>query len=104
MLHLCGDPAAALTRRKPAIRDFYDLFHAVKTMKFDVLDGQFLELVRSKLVIPDNDPVDVSPPRKELLKAQMGVELRSVLRQLDYEQFNLDESFEMVKAIAEKLS
>ncbi len=95
---------AALTRRQPAIRDFYDMFHAVKTLKFDVFEEQFLKLVAKKLKVPDNDPVDVSPQRKELLKVQMGVELRSVLRQKDYERFDLDESFEIVGSIAGKLS
>lgn len=94
---------AALTRRKPAIRDFYDIFHAVKTLKLDVFEEQFLKLVRKKLKVPDNDPVDISPERKELLRSQMGVELQSVLRQKDYDRFDLDESFEIVSTIAGKL-
>lgn len=94
---------AALTRRSPAIRDFYDIFHAVKTLKFDVFEKQFLKLVGKKLMVPDNDPVDVSPHKKDILKSQMGVELRSVLRQKGYDRFDLDESFEIVSTIANKL-
>jgi len=94
---------AALTRRKPAIRDFYDIFHAVKTLKLDVFEEQFLKLVGKKLKVPGNDPVDVSPRRKELLKSQTGVELRTVLRESDYESFNLDEAFEIAIAVAGRL-
>ncbi|OGQ46421.1 MAG: hypothetical protein A3H42_00055, partial [Deltaproteobacteria bacterium RIFCSPLOWO2_02_FULL_46_8] len=70
---------AALTRRTPAIRDFFDIFHAVKTLKLDVFEDQFLKLVSKKLKVPDNGPVDVSSPKKKLLNTQMEVELRSVL-------------------------
>lgn len=94
---------AAMTRRTPAIRDFYDIFHVVKMLKFDVFEEHFLKLVSKKLKVPGNDPVDVSPQRKELLKAQVEVELRSVLREDDYDRFNLDESFEIVSTIAGKL-
>jgi len=94
---------AALTRRTPAIRDFFDIFHAVKQLKLDVFEDQFLALVTKKLAVPDNSPIDLSPQRKELLKAQMGVELRDVLRQSDYDNFNLDEAFGIAVSVAERL-
>lgn len=43
---------AALSRKKPAICDFYDIFHVVKTLKFDVFEKQFLKLVDKKLTVP----------------------------------------------------
>lgn len=94
---------AALTRKEPAIRDFYDIFHAVKQLKLEVVGDQFLALVTKKLAVPDNLPIDLSPQRKELLKTQMGVELRDVLRPSDYDTFNLDEVFGIIVAVAEKL-
>jgi len=72
-------------------------------LKFDVFEKQFLKLVGKKLMIPDNDPADVSLQKKELLKSQMEVELQSVLRQKGYDQFDLEESFKIVSTIANKL-
>ncbi len=94
---------AALTRRKPAIRDFFDIFHAVKQLKLNVFEDQFLALVTKKLAVPDNSPIDLSSQRKDILKAQMGMELRTVLRENDYDNFNLDEAFGLAVSIAERL-
>lgn len=94
---------AALTRREPAIRDFYDVLHGVKQLKLDMFETRFLALVMKKLSVPDNSPVDLSPQRKEALKAQLDVELRNVLRQSDYDAFSLDEAFAIVVAVAERL-
>jgi len=43
---------AALTRREPAIRDFFDLFHVVHKMHMDFHDPDFIHMVRMKLAIP----------------------------------------------------
>lgn len=51
---------AALSRRDVAIRDFYDIDHAVRQLDFRV-DDAVLDLVRQKLAVPGNEPVDVSP-------------------------------------------
>lgn len=65
--------------------------------------------VRSKAAKPLKPIVDMIPrvfPKirvKESLKAQMGVELRDVLRQRDYDAFSLDEAFAIVVAVAERL-
>jgi hypothetical protein len=81
---------AALTRREPAIRDFFDIDSAVGRGLFDPLDREFLGLVERKLAAPAGDPVDTSDGRVAVLRAQIEAQLRPVLRAADYERFELD--------------
>jgi len=94
---------AALTRREPAIRDFFDLFFATRKMKLDFQDTGFLDMVKAKIEVPGNDPVDVSTERKQKLDRQLEGQLRPVLRPLDFAGFNLDDAFELVGRIAQAL-
>ena len=95
---------AALTRRRePAIRDFFDLFHASRELGLDLLKPEFIEMVIAKLKVPGNEPVDVSPERKEDLSRQLEGQLRPVLRPDDFEKFNLNDAFQLVCDIAEAL-
>jgi predicted nucleotidyltransferase component of viral defense system len=91
---------AALTRRDPAVRDFFDLEHAFRQGRIDVQDAALLTLLRQKLSIPGNDPVDVSREKRDLLRAQQVARLRPVLRHDDYDRFDVDQAFDRVAAIA----
>jgi hypothetical protein len=71
---------AALTRKEPAIRDLFDLFHAVRKMHLDLDDHDFLIMVREKLEIPGNTPVDISLAYKRELNRQLEGQLEPVLR------------------------
>lgn len=93
---------AALSRRDVAIRDFYDIDHAVRHRGFGV-DDAVLTLVRQKLAVPGNDPVDVSPRRLISLRQQLEAELRPVLRDPDFAEFDLDRAFARVARVAETL-
>ena len=95
---------AALTRKEPAIRDFFDLFYAVHKMRLKLHDREFLDMVRRKLEVPSNDPVDVSKKRKRELDRQLDGQLKPVLRPADFVWFNLDEAFEIVRSVAEAVS
>ena len=90
---------AALTRRNPAIRDFFDLFHAVHKMHMNFHDSDFINMVRMKLAIPGNFPIDISSERKRELDRQMEAQLKPVLRPQDFLEFNLDEAFELACSI-----
>ena len=90
---------AALTRKEPAIRDFFDLFYAVHKMGLKLHDREFLDMVRRKLEVPGNDPVDVSKERKRELDRQLDGQLKPVLRPADFVWFNLNEAFEIVCSI-----
>jgi len=94
---------AALTRREVAIRDFYDLDYAVRKLGLKPQNAELVALVRQKMAIPGNDAVDVGPHRLADLRRQMETRLRPVLRQRDYEEFDLDRAFTVVTAMARLL-
>ena len=95
---------AVLTRRKPANRDLFDLFHAVRTMKLDLEAPDFLIMVKKKLNVPDNNPVDISLEYKQELGRQLEGQLRPVLRPADFDSFNMDEAFALISRIAAAVS
>ncbi|MDI6616065.1 MAG: hypothetical protein QME27_05065, partial [Syntrophaceae bacterium] len=95
---------AALTRREPAIRDFFDLFHAVIRKELTYRDPDFVNMVREKILIPGNDPIDISPERRRELDRQRIGQLRPVLRPSDFAWFDLNEAFNMVCTMAKAIS
>jgi hypothetical protein len=94
---------AALTRREPAIRDFFDLDHAFKLGNVDMADLALLELLSQKLSIPGNEKIDVSPEKLERLREQLTSQLRPVLRREGYSSFELDRAFSRVAEVASRL-
>lgn len=95
---------AALTRREPAIRDFFDLFHAVNKKGLNTHDPEFINMVRTKILVPGNDSVDVSTERRLELERQLKAQLKPVLRPKDFAWFNPDEAFDLVLGMAEAIS
>lgn len=91
---------AALSRRDPAIRDFYDIDHAIRLRGFRATERSFLKLVGEKLKWTA-DPVDVSPRRFDALRAQVETELRPVLRSGDLAAFEFERALTAVTAVAE---
>jgi predicted nucleotidyltransferase component of viral defense system len=91
---------AALSRREPAIRDFFDIDYAVRKGGFRPDEVGFIDLVRQKLAIPGNDPVDISERRLDALRRQVEPELRPVLRDRDFAEFDLDRAFEIGGRVA----
>ncbi|MCY2927985.1 MAG: nucleotidyl transferase AbiEii/AbiGii toxin family protein [Planctomycetota bacterium] len=91
---------AALTRREVAIRDFYDIAHVVKNLGVRPLDDDFLEMIRQKLAVPGNEAINVSQDRLSQLRAQLDGRLKPVLRRKDFEGFDLDGTFTVVRQIA----
>jgi len=95
---------AALSRRDVAIRDFYDVDHAVRRMGFPVLESGFVALVGKKLRMPGNGPVDVSTARLAQLRPQLDAQLKPVLRAADFAEFDLDRAIGTVAEVAVALS
>jgi len=93
-----------MTRKDPAIRDFFDLFHAVREIGLDLQDPDFFRMVRAKLEVPGNALVDVSEERKRELYRQLEGQLKPVLRPADFVKFNFDEAFELVCSMAKAVS
>jgi len=95
---------AALTRREPAVRDFYDLDYAVQTKHLQPEEDDFVALVRQKLAMPGNEEIDVGEMRREQLIRQLEAQLRPVLRPADFETFDFDRAFAHVVALADRVS
>jgi hypothetical protein len=91
---------AALSRRDPAIRDFFDLDHAFAVGIVSASDEMLMRLLSDKLAIPANEPVDVSAARLVRLRAQVETDLRPVIREEDFRRFNLDRAFQRVADLA----
>ena len=88
---------AALTRREPAIRDFFDIDHAVQRALFDHRDQAVLDLVAAKLSVAGNEPVDLSEAKIAILRGQLEAQLRPVLRAKDYAAFDLQRVISVLK-------
>ena len=91
---------AALSRREPAIRDFYDVDHAAHRRGFAWDEPRFLALVREKLDVPGNPAVEVTPARLAALRSQRETALKPVLRAADLGAFDLDRAFGTVSTVA----
>jgi hypothetical protein len=91
---------AALSRREAAIRDFFDIDYAIRRLGLRPRDTAFIRLIRSKLDVPGNDPVDISGDRLKALRLQLEPRLKPVLRAKNFAEFDLDRAFEIVVAVA----
>jgi hypothetical protein len=89
-----------LSRREAAIRDFFDIDYAVQRLNLHVQDAAFIQLIRHKLDIPGNDPVDVSGERLKALRQQVAPRLKPVLRAKEFAEFDLDRAFRTVATVA----
>ena len=94
---------AAMTRRDPAIRDYYDIDYAVRSGKLDPSEDTLLELLGHKLAVPGNAQINVSNERFAALQRQIESQLKPVLRSGGTEEFDLSRAFEIVAQIAARL-
>ena len=94
---------AALSRQDVAIRDFFDIDHAVRVAALDVADPELLRLLRSKLAVDGTGAVNVSPERLDDLRQQVDAQLRPVLRPREFDLFDVDRAFGIVRRVARAL-
>ncbi|TAM48482.1 MAG: hypothetical protein EPN53_09960 [Acidobacteria bacterium] len=94
---------AALTRRDPAIRDFFDVDYAARVLGRDLGEPALIELTRAKLAVPGNGPIDLSAERFADLRSQVAARLRPVLRPTDFAAFDLDRALTIVSTMAAKI-
>lgn len=94
---------AALCRRDPAIRDFFDVDHAVQYGGFDPLASDSMDLLRIKLSVPRAGAVNITRERLVQLERQVEPELRPFLRPPAFAQFDLARAFETVCTVATEL-
>ncbi len=91
---------AALCRREPAIRDFFDVEFALRSGTLKVDEPSFRNLVGRKVRAPGTEPPDLSPARIEQLRRQVETQLRPVLRATDLKAFDLDGVLAAVRGLA----
>jgi predicted nucleotidyltransferase component of viral defense system len=94
---------AALTRREPAIRDFYDIDYAVRKLALAPEAPEMISLIRYKLAIPGSVAIDVSDQRLSALRKQIQPQLQPVLRDIDFSEFDLDRAFALVTKVAVRI-
>ncbi len=94
---------AALCRRNPAIRDFFDLDFAAINSCLNMSDTALIELVRKKIAIPGNDPLNLSDERRSELEKQVESQLRPVLRSRDFARFDLGRIWAELVRLADRL-
>lgn len=94
---------AALSRKEPAIRDLFDLFHAVTKMKLDLDDHEFLVMVKKKLDVAGNTPIDISLAYDQKLGRQVESQLKPVLRAADFDRFNMNGALELIRRVADRV-
>ncbi len=95
---------AALSRRDVAIRDFFDLDYAARHLPVDFASPSFVEMVRRKLAIPDNPPVDIGAERMTALRRQVEPKLKTVLREKEFRDFVLDRAIALVVEMAARVA
>jgi predicted nucleotidyltransferase component of viral defense system len=95
---------AALTRRDPAIRDFFDIDYAVRQRGFDVAAPELQVLLRRKLQVAGTGAADVSSSRLTALRLQAESHLRPVLRPEDFGEFDVNRAFATVARLAAALA
>jgi predicted nucleotidyltransferase component of viral defense system len=83
---------AALTRKTPAIRDFFDIWYVKNNSNFDFEEQEFKKILKIKLEEVD---FDYSLEQNfELLKKQIQTDLKPVLNE-NYD-FNFDEIYNFI--------
>ena len=92
---------AALSRVKPAIRDIFDIHYAVKNHLIDIKD--MTPMIKHKLNIL-NRTIDLCSERKEEFLSQLQTDLKPVLRQKDFEEFDFEQAWKWLKNLEKEIS
>jgi len=93
---------AALTRKKLAIRDFYDLHHARSLNLLDFSTKYFLETLKLKLSLPNLMIHDFSKQQIDSLEKKIETELLPTLSNNFQSSFDLKETISWLVAYKEK--
>lgn len=80
---------AALCRPLPAIRDYYDISHALNNKILKITDD-FIAAVKEKIQLQIKTFEKVNSEKLTILRQQVQTELLPTLKMVDYEKFDLD--------------
>ncbi len=100
---------AAFSREKSAIRDIFDIHYALKNCSAEKFHSftinklsPMVKMVKCKMKV-SNQQIDLSEKRKEEFLSQLQTELRPVLRQKDFEEFNFEQVWKWLKTLEKKI-
>lgn len=93
---------AALTRKKLAIRDFYDLDYAIKNNILDIDKPEFINLLKAKLQMPNSKCTMFDDDKLKVLKTKVFVELMPTLNLNQTISFDLDLIIYKLNALVKK--
>ena len=94
----------ALTRREPAIRDYFDIDYAVTHLGLNPGEEDLISLVRKKLAVPGNELRELNADWLKALQLQLEPQLKPVLRNADYKKFDLSRAIGFVEEMKTKTS
>ena len=95
---------AALCRREPAVRDFFDLDYALRTRRLNLSDPALIALVELKLDAPGTVPGDLTEKKRAELERQVETDLQPVLRTRDIERFDLNRVWTELLALSQRIN
>ena len=95
---------AALTRRQPAIRDYFDIDYAVTQLGLNPGEEDLISLVRKKLEVPGNKMQELNADWLKALQLQLEPQLKPVLRNADYQKFDLSRAIGFVEEMKKRSS
>jgi len=78
---------AAITRKKPAIRNFFEVFHAIHKRGLNTQDPDFLSKVKAKIDVPGNEPIDLSEERKQELNRPLEGQTKAGITSIRFRRF-----------------
>jgi len=87
-----------------SFRDIFDLDYALRNQVIDFADKQLQNLAKIKLTQPELLKIDLSESKKQILRSQLEAQLRPVLREDDYQQFDFEKAWGDLKQIGEKFT
>jgi predicted nucleotidyltransferase component of viral defense system len=94
---------AALTRDPPAIRDIFDIWFAQRSNVIQTSES-LLKITRLKFEKINAKWIPLKNDRELLFRKQLKSNLEPVLRPKDFSAFNIQEAFDFIKEIEEKLT
>lgn len=91
---------AAISRKVPAIRDIFDVEYALskKLIVLPDIKPYFIQKFKVQNRIPN-----LTDERKKIFKQQLVSNLRPVLRESDYQQFDFEKAWENLTNLSKKL-
>lgn len=95
---------ASVTRRIPAIRDFFDVFYAQDNGLLDLTQPTFIQLVKQKLAIPGHELVNLDEEVSKYLHLQLESRLKPVLSETEFLRFKLDKTIAAIKQVMRSIS